>query len=81
MAKTSAREMFTDMFLIAGADYIIGTCTSTVSEVASELYIARMMTRTKTTDPGGAWHKPLRVDGERCKSHHSELYADEWSLL
>ena len=52
-AQESTQEVFTDVHLLAGADYLIATCNSYVSKVASMLFLASQMTRGNF-----GWHPP-----------------------
>lgn len=60
VAKVSAKEVLTDVHLLAGADYLIATCNSYVSKVASMLFLASQMTRGNFS-----WHPP-RTLGHGC---------------
>ena len=78
----SAQEVITDTMLIANADYIIGTCSSTVSVVAGQMYFAKMLTRANVTQ---GFHAPLRFDKTPCSRRGNRefqfaTFADGWTI-
>eukprot|EP01047_Picozoa_sp_COSAG01_P123857 COSAG01_NODE_52826_length_343_cov_10.282787_1_plen_61_part_10 len=58
--------------LIASADYIVATASSTVSTVASHMFAARQVSLNMS------WHRPLRLDTDTRAT--SPIFADEWAI-